>query len=58
LAANKRIIFTDKVELYKNAEEGTATGMGVNTAGNTKMTKTVIGGTKNADEVEQQVLCT
>ena len=53
MAANKRIIFTDKVELYKNAEEGTATGMGVNTAGNTKMSKTVIGGTKNADEVEQ-----
>jgi len=29
LARNKRIIFKDKVEMYKNAEEGTTTGAGV-----------------------------
>ena len=31
LANNKRIIFTDKVEVYKNSQEGTASGAGVET---------------------------
>jgi len=31
LANNKRIIFTDKVDMHKNATEGTISGTGVET---------------------------
>jgi hypothetical protein len=33
LANNKKIIFTDQVELYRNGEEGTTTSIGINTGG-------------------------
>lgn len=50
LANNKRIIFTDQVEMYKNAQEGTAQAAGINTAGAVNQ-KTLIGTKKNLNDL-------
>lgn len=45
LARNKKIVFTDAVEMYKNHEEGTITGTGVGTAtqGPRKIVTSIVG---------------
>jgi hypothetical protein len=50
LANNKRIIFTDQIEMYKNAEADTATGAGVNTAGAVNQ-RALIGTNKKENKV-------
>ena len=56
LANNKRIIFTDKVEVYKNAQEGTVSGAGVETTntGKYKGKKTIVGASKNRNEASYE----
>jgi hypothetical protein len=52
LANNKRIVFTDQVEIYKNFNEGTATATGINSAGMVN-NKARVGTTEKLEDVQQ-----
>lgn len=56
LANNKKIVFTDKQEMYRNHTENTATGAGISTTQDmTRVKKTIVGGSKKAIQEDDKI---